>query len=103
MARFYVGQRVRKTHNLPPSDCKIPPIPCSSEGVIVRIRFGAKGSETKSGAHLPVDIDCSVKFECSPITRSMPFWALEPIVDPGREVIAWSDCVWKPEHLRTEA
>lgn len=26
---------------------------------------------------------------------------LEPLTDPGREVIAWADCVWKPQHLRS--
>lgn len=26
---------------------------------------------------------------------------LEPLTDPGREVIAWADCVWKPDHLRS--
>ena len=25
---------------------------------------------------------------------------LEPLTDPGREVVSWETCEWKPEHLR---
>lgn len=25
---------------------------------------------------------------------------LEPITDPGREVVSWATCEWKPPHLR---
>lgn len=25
---------------------------------------------------------------------------LEPIVDDGRQVVSWSECLWMPEHLR---
>ena len=91
MARFYVGQRVRV--------------------VVTYYKHGNKGKE-----RIVQDILDGDEFTytgCHRIGNENVIWfgdllwgwehQYEPITDPGREVIAWSECVWKPEHLRTEA
>lgn len=90
MARFYVGQRVRVINRASRhfgSECKV-----TGVDVIAHvIDLGERGVE--------VDLHCT-RWSCNCVFQPHE---LEPIVDPGREVIAWSECVWKPEHLRTEA
>lgn len=91
MTRFYVGQRVRSTID-------------EDTGIIAAFEFHASGTNC---------IDGQLSRPCNVIIRWDRMNAggrtaehtdyIEPLTDPGREVIAWSECVWKPEHLRTEA
>lgn len=48
---------------------------------------------TKPSAPWPLDTKTRDYMICTPDE-------LEPIVDDGREVVAWKTCDWMPEHLR---
>ena len=85
MARFYVGQRVR----------------------IVFARY----AHGRCCVGLETVVDGFLDDGRAKLTKGLPnpspakFWnaftdQLEPLTDPGREVVSWSECVWKPEHLR---
>lgn len=98
MAKFYVGQRVRKV-KLCGSSGVCPEMPLGREGMIVRLYFAERGSETCDGGVLPADIDCEVDFDGD--CRSCAFWQLEPIQPEGWKKISWEEMkdLWTPKEL----
>jgi hypothetical protein len=86
MSAFYVGQRVRivgagRSKHL-----------IGTEARVVRWRDDAYagGGVVYSGWELDVFNRYGVPFVAYP-------HQIEPIVDDGRKVVEWSDCLWQPE------
>lgn len=85
MSRFYVGQRVRIVHSF---DGRY----VGSETTITALNVVAY---TPSGtADVGHEIDIRSWDGQRYVAR--PGW-LAPIVDPGRQVVSWSECLWQPE------
>lgn len=97
MARLGVGQRARFVSARVPEG-----IPYIGSEVLIVAGKQPIGRSPYNGRNNPCEADFLVEHYDGKIAL-VDAWQLEPIVDPGREVIAWSECVWKPEHLRTEA
>ena len=101
MSKFYVGQRVRIVRACEWDGVGPLPIPAGTEGVITKLAFAPKGTPTTCGGRLIESVDCWIQ---TPIRLcSAPFWRIEPIQPERNQTIAWSQCVWKPEHMRAEA
>lgn len=95
MSAFYVGQRVRIVANLDGGDTD----DCIGlEGVIIgdfatynmRDDDDPSGPEFWTGWQVDVPASGSDFLVCGE-------GELEPIVDDGRKVVEWSDCLWQPE------
>lgn len=91
MARFYVGQRVRiiKTFQYPEllnKECTI-------------IGLDEKATMLDGRKYIGIALDCK-----SPTGRPIAALPeqLEPITD-CYDLSTWDQCVWRPEHMRTEA
>lgn len=96
MSRFYVGQRVKKVRGKNDH---------GATGVVVEI-----GRWTHDQEGLSVGTPCDLRIrndrgwmnakgnirpaEIIAYARS-EHW--EPITDPGRELVPWSACLWRPE------
>jgi hypothetical protein len=101
MSRFYVGQRVRlarPTHERNRGNT----------GTIQKFGEWPCGTRTRLGGLTTADTDCLVLWDykaSTGISNLQHTDQLEPLTDPGREVVSWSDerCVWQPEHLRQPA
>jgi len=95
MATFKVGQRVRKIRSsgLPKAHFIAPIGVC---GVVIAV--GVIGHNSGQRWDYEVRYDGYGKHR---------FYAdadqLEPIQPERNQTIAWSECVWKPEHLRETA
>lgn len=86
MARFYVGQRVRVVHCLDRELMQV----IGKEGVVNEINcVNEHGKKGLIGITIEEEHDwCFFPYQ------------LEPLTNPGREVVSWDACAWKPEHLR---
>lgn len=92
MAKFFVGQRVRV--NYPPS---------ISHGEETTVR--AVGVPGKQDGHKYIGVEVSI---LNTVSRDGSFCIFEEheldILSPeGAEPSTWDACLWKPEHLRTNA
>jgi len=95
MSRFYVGQRVRYISAA--STSGLPYV--GSEALIVAGKQEI-GISPYNGRFNLCATDFMIKFANESV-RLADAWQLEPLTDPGREVVSWADCVWKPHHLRS--
>lgn len=90
MSRFYVGQRVRIVGA---GESKF----LIGKEAIIRAIDVMAYSRAKGGWYVGHETDAinhaGVTFVGYP-------YQLEPITDPGRELVSWESCAWKPEHLR---
>lgn len=98
MSRFFVGQRVRVVDECDPQDRPLVggEIGGKEGTVIRRIPWYEKQPQD-------IDVDCyDVLIDgIAYVEGYLPGYVLRPLTDPGREVIAWSECLWKPDHLRS--
>lgn len=86
MARFYVGQRVRVV---------CPGVSTNGRETTIReLNVMARHYGATYCGHL-VDIPHPTFGYCAYEPHE-----LEPIQDPGRQVVSWEGGVWMPEHLR---
>jgi hypothetical protein len=86
MSRFYVGQRVRVVRAITPEgQC------CIGRETSIGFFIRSDLVYLKDGLPPPPNGDDS--WHCYT-------WQLEPLTDPGREVVSWEACEWNPEHLR---
>lgn len=90
MSKFYVGQRVRI-------------VGCSPNNAARIGRFIGTEGRIIAAAIPPCSwfVDSAQKFP-EGLLIAWQEKHLEPLTDPGREVVSWDECVWKPEHLRTD-
>lgn len=79
------------------SGTKLPALPYGSVGTIVNMDYFPPGAYRNIVISKP--IECCVAFDGAQ-RRGCAFYQLEPLTDPGREVVEWDACLWKPEHLR---
>lgn len=87
MARFYVGQRVR---------IRCPGSEVDGQDTTIR-RLDVEAEEPLDGKYVGAEVDI--------VGDGYPFCVfeyheLDPLTDPGREVVSWSECAWQPPHLR---
>lgn len=93
MSAFYVGQRVRLVR------------PTRGEygqtGTIVDFLCVPAGTLTRDFIETSIDCDCLVYWDdySDGIPACQHTSQLEPIVDDGRKVVSWSDCLWQPEGI----
>jgi len=87
MSRFFVGQRVRVIRARTPHGS-------ACVGLETKILSFICDDYVRIAGGLPTPPDGADHWNCYT-------WQLEPLTDPGREVIAWQDCCWKPQHLRS--
>lgn len=102
MTVFRVGQRVRKVRRrtgpvINPTiyDSTSPSVPIGSEGTVVN------ASPFDEGMWIVLFDTCRSSHPEG--SYSMHGYALEPIQPEGNKVIAWSECLWQPSHLRETA
>ena len=91
MSRFHVGQRVRV--NYPPNKQTH-----GKETTVVALNVAGRTLGRNYVGNL------IAIYNPSPFANGQYVYEdheLVPIADHGREVIAWADCVWKPQHLRS--
>jgi hypothetical protein len=81
VSAFYVGQRVRVVRVYTPTTARV-----GWEGVVNELGCFDKRDRPAIGVTINGDPDW-----CFPADF------LEPIVDDGRKVVSWSDCLWQPE------
>ena len=94
MSRFYVGQRVRIVKAVYEENI-------GREAVIKEFKFSPKGHICTNGDLLPFDSDVEITMDNGQ-HRSSHTSMLSPITDTYDKT-SWDECMWKPEHLRTEA
>jgi hypothetical protein len=88
MSAFYVGQRVRVVANFDP-DWDAAPIGLTGH-VVAPLNWH---SLELGGEIFSYEIDSGDgPWLCRP-------GEIEPICDPGREVVSWASCLWRPEGL----
>lgn len=95
-ARFYVGQRVRvvRAENNPGVN--------GTETHIIAL--GLKAGEEVFGGRNECDADCMLALKTRWGTHYLAdFEQIEPLTDPGRQVVSWEGSIWMPEHLREKA
>ena len=94
MARFYVGQRVRVLWK------RTGPSPPGVEGRVVEIGYWPAGTLAKNGAAYQYGGQCFVDIGTENLGLFL-FDQLEPIQDPGRQVISWEEMadLWTPEKV----
>lgn len=95
MARFYVGQRVRVRHDVGAPRC------AGREATIIGPLSLGRGGDGNGYWGYPVDVDGVGRLTTLGVQMIALDWQIEPITD-SNSVIAWSECAWKPEHLRSE-
>jgi hypothetical protein len=99
MSKFYVGQRVRIRW------CLSWPELAGAEGVIV----GRKTcTDLKTWKLMDWEVAPDAWGDSSAPGSCGRYFApssdqLEPLQPERNQTIAWSECVWKPEHMRAEA
>jgi len=93
MSKFYVGQRVRivnaANRDLEGVECFV-------------LAIGDTGIDSETGAHF-IGYRISALHPLNNQHCCAYEWQLEPLTDPGREVVSWEKCEWKPPHLREVA
>jgi hypothetical protein len=93
MSRLSIGQSVRFTRVEDESDTDCDELRAVGEvGMVV-------------GAGRYFSDDPSAGYDCIVLLPSYGEycawdWQLEPIIDPGREVVEWSACLWQPSDRR---
>jgi len=93
MSRFFVGQRVRLARPFFPAH----------EGITGTIVEFFPHVDDALGNQLNCRCEWDQTERLLPACRGGKVHTdrLEPLTDPGREVVSWADCVWKPQHLRS--
>lgn len=90
MATFYVGQRVRfaKAETM---------FGLPFEGMECRVTKAITHALNPHTGEV-FDADYRIDFDCG---QALAVFGrqLEPIVDDGRKVVEWSDCLWQPEGI----
>lgn len=101
MSRFFVGQRVRKARG----NQNI-----GMTGIVEAVGYFPAGFTTDSGSVLSKAADIAVRYPTKwentngyTLPAARPAYSLaelfEPLTDPGRELVAWSECLWQPEGI----
>lgn len=95
MSKFYVGQRVKKVRGNDPG----------MTGVVAEIdntdsrSLGVRADHDGAGYD---SLDCHELYRAGEVVFGYPA-DFEPLQPERNQTIAWSECVWKPEHMRAEA
>ena len=99
MSRFFVGQRVKCVRKHTACSCAKKKKGAFRNPIGIECVVSGTLSHPSAGFNAHCDFDTSVCV--GGMNYMVPSHCLEPLIDPGREVIAWADCVWKPDHLRS--
>jgi hypothetical protein len=99
MSKFYVGQRVRLARPVRPEN--------KNKTGTIREFITPKLNIDGYMSNCNVDWDDGLRdgFDRGPRGRLLVTSTdqLEPLKPERNQTIAWSECVWKPEHMRAEA
>jgi hypothetical protein len=92
MSKFYVGQRVRIVR------ADVNPHLIGTEARIIGPYRKGRNKTLPAWYGWPLDVRGS-----SGNQIVAEEWKIEPLQPERNQTIAWSECVWKPEHMRAEA
>ena len=84
MAKFFVGQRVRKV--FAPSEN--PPVKVGTEGFVEEIKFTPKGARLRNGVILSEDNDIRVRYGSKVYLEVSAY--VEPILPEGSQPLGYS-------------